>query len=332
MHLPNVMAAIEIAQPGGPESLRLTTRHTPTPSADEVLIRVASAGLNHGDLMQRRGFYSPPQGTTDIPGLEVAGTVAAVGPDVQEWSEGDRVCALLAGGGYAEYAAAPAGQCLPVPESMDIHSAAALPEALFTCWTTLIDDGKLAPGEDLLVHGGASGIGTMAIQMAKLLGSNVFATAGTPEKCEVCQRLGADLAINYKHQDFVAAIQEHTGGRGVDVVLDMVGGDYVARDMEAMAPKGRHVTIGLLSGVAEATVPMPQLIAKQLVLTASTLRGRTVGEKRAIRDRLLEKLWPAVKEGRILPVIHACMPLAEAAEAHRLMEEGKHIGKILLTV
>lgn len=331
MTVPPTMKAVEVSHPGGPEVLHLVDRPTPQPAPGEMLIRVEAAGLNNGDLMQRRGFYSPPPGITDIPGLEVAGTVAALGEGVAGWALGDRVCALLAGGGYAEYAVAPEGQCLPVPKGMDMVHAAGLPETLFTCWTTLIDDGDLKARDIFLVHGGTSGIGTMAIPLAKALGATVITTAGSDEKCDACRKLGADLAINYKAEDFGTAIAGRYGGNSVNLVLDMIGGDYVGRDIQIMARKGRHVSIGLLSGTADATISMAAVLMKQLVITGSTLRSRSPEEKRSIRDRLVRAVWPQVEAGAIAPVIHASFPLADAPDAHRALETGGHIGKIILT-
>lgn len=331
MTVPSNMKAVEVSQPGGPEVLRVVERPVPQPAAGEILIRVEAAGLNNGDMMQRRGFYHPPPGITDIPGLEVAGTVAAIGNGVSGWASGDRVCALLAGGGYAEYAVAPEGQCLPIPDSMNAVQAAGLPETLFTCWTTLIDDGGLKAGDLFLVHGGSSGIGTMAVPLAKALGATVVTTAGSEEKCDACRKLGADVAINYRTEDFAAVIRDRFGENSVNVVLDMVGGDYVGRDIQIMARKGRHVSIGLLSGTADATISMAAVLMKQLIITGSTLRSRTPEEKRDIRDRLVKAVWPMVADGRIYPVIHASFPLADAPDAHRALEAGGHIGKIVLT-
>ena len=330
MSVPMTMTAIEIATFGGPEVLRPVDRPTPQPAPGEILIRVAAAALNRGDTMQRKGFYPPPPGITDIPGLEVAGHVAALGADVSGWSVGDPVCALLAGGGYAQYAVAPAGQCLPIPARLTMAQAGGLPETIFTCWTTLIDDGRLKAGETLLIHGGSSGIGTTGIPLAKALGATVYATAGSPEKCAACRALGADLAIDYKAEDFVEVIGKT--GREVDVVLDMVGGDYVGRDMQIMARRGRHVSIGLLSNTYDATIPMAMLLAKQLVITGSTLRGRTPEQKAAIGAQLREIVWPMIEDGRFAPVVHATFPLAQAADAHRALEDGGHIGKIVLTI
>lgn len=328
--LPATMIAIEIVRPGGPEVLQPAEQPVPRPTANEILIRVSAAGLNRGDLMQRMGYYPPPPGITDIPGLEVAGRVAAIGEAVSGWKIGDEICALLAGGGYAQYVVAPAPQCLPIPAGLSMVEAGGLPETLFTCWTTLIDDGRLAAGETLLIHGGASGIGTMGMALAKALGATVFVTAGSEEKCAACRALGADLAINYKTEDYVGKIKAATGGRGIDVVLDMVAGDYLPRDMEIMAHRGRHVSIAALRGI-EAKISIAPLLQKRLVLTGATLRGRTIAEKGAIAIRLREIVWPMIAAGRIKPVIHRAFPLADAADAHRALEVGDHIGKIVLT-
>jgi putative PIG3 family NAD(P)H quinone oxidoreductase len=280
--------------------------------------------------MQRQGYYPPPPGASDIPGLEVAGRIAALGAGVQGWQVGDRVCAILAGGGYAEYAVAPAVQCLPIPAGLSMTEAGALPETLFTCWTNLIDDGHLAAGETLLIHGGASGIGTTGIQLAKALGATVFVTAGSAEKCAACRKLGADLAIDYKSEDFVAVINRVTAGRGVDVVLDMVGGDYVRRSMEIMAKGARHISIGIMT-TPDATLSVPPIIMKRLTLTGSTLRGRTPAEKGVIAEALRQRFWPAIEQGKLKPVVHESFSLAQAADAHRALEAGNHIGKIVLT-
>ncbi|MDB5395778.1 MAG: NAD(P)H-quinone oxidoreductase [Rhodospirillales bacterium] len=325
------MTVIEISEPGAPEVLKPAERPTPRPAAGEILIRVEAAGINRPDLLQRQGNYPPPPGASDIPGLEVAGTVAALGAGVTGWTVGDAVCALLAGGGYAEYAAVPAVQCLPVPTGLSMVEAAALPETLFTCWTNLVDGGHLGAGQTVLIHGGSSGIGTTGIQLAKLLGARVFTTAGSPEKCAACRGLGADLAINYKVEDFVKAVKDASGGRGVDVVLDMVGGDYVRRNIETLAPGGRHVSIASLGGT-EATFPIFRVMQKRLVLTGSTLRARSPAEKGAIADSLYRTVWPAIAAGRLRPLIHATFPFAQAAYAHRALEAGDHIGKIVLTI
>ena len=323
------MTCIEIAAPGGPEVLRLGERPTPAPAPDEVLIAVAAAGVNHADLLQRRGRYPPPPGASDVPGLEVAGTVAAVGAGVEGWRPGDAVCALLAGGGYAAYCAVPSGQVLPVPAGLDALAAAALPEAVFTVWTNLFDRARLAAGERLLVHGGASGIGTTAIQLAVALGARVFATAGTPEKCAACERLGAERAIDYRAADFVAEIEALAGG--VDVILDMVGGDYLARNLGLLASEGRLVQIAFLGG-AQAEVDLAAVMRKRLTITGSTLRARAVEDKAAIAAAVAARVWPLVEAGALAPVIDAVFPLAEAAAAHRRLESGEHIGKIVLRV
>ena len=325
------MTAVEITQPGAPEVLVPAERPRPAPAAGEVLIKVAAAGVNRPDVMQRLGHYPPPPGITDIPGLEVAGTVEAVGAGVSDWKPGDRVCALVAGGGYAEYCVAPAPQCLPVPAGMDFVHAAAIPETFFTVWTNVFERGRLALGESLLVHGGASGIGTTAIQLAHALGSRVFATAGSAEKCSACEKLGAERGINYKTEDFVAAVKPLTDGRGVDVVLDMVGGDYVPRNMDALAMDGRLVSIAVMNGV-KATINILTMMQKRLTLTGSTLRTRPIAEKGAIADALRQHVWPLLEAGKAAPVIHATFPLADAAAAHRVMESGTHIGKLVLVV
>jgi NADPH:quinone reductase len=331
MGLPDVMNAVEIASPGGPEVLKPTRRPVPRPGPEEVLIEVAAAGVNRPDVLQRLGRYEPPPGTSDLPGLEVAGRVVGIGAQVSGFREGDRVCALLAGGGYAEYVAAPAPQCLPIPGDLSLDEAACLPETFFTVWTNVFDRGRLQPGETLLVHGGSSGIGTTAIQMAKAFGAKVFATAGSPEKCKACEALGADRAIDYKQEDFVAVIRRETDGRGVDVVLDMVGGDYIPRSLEILATEGRHVSIAFLQG-SKVTLNFFPVMSKRLTLTGSTLRPRSVAQKGAIAASLREKVWPLVAEGRIRPVIHARFALAEASQAHALMESSAHIGKIVLVV
>ena len=328
---PAEMTVIEISTPGGPEVLTPVRRPVPEPAPGEVLIVVAAAGINRPDLMQRQGNYPPPPGASDIPGLEAAGTVAALGEGATGFAVGDKVCALLAGGGYAEYVAVPAPQCLPLPQGLTMVEAAALPETLFTCWTNLIDGGHLKAGETVLIHGGSSGIGTTGIQLAKALGATVFVTAGSPEKCDSCRKLGADLAINYKSEDFVVAVKQATGKRGVDVVLDMVGGDYVRRNIEILAQGGRHVSIATQGGV-EATIPIFKMMQKRLILTGSTLRPRSAVEKGRIAEALLEKAWPIIAAGKLKPIIHATFPLDQAAEAHRALEDGDHVGKFVLTV
>ncbi len=329
--LPAAMTAIEIAEPGGPEVLKPVERPRPEPGHGEVLIRVAAAGVNRPDLLQRTGGYPPPPGASDIPGLEVAGEVVALGPGVDALAPGAEVCALVAGGGYAEYCVAPAAQCLPFPKGYDAIRAAALPETFFTVWTNVFQRAGLEAGERFLVHGGSSGIGTTAIQIAAARGARVFATAGTAEKCAACLRLGAERAINYRSEDFVAAVKEATGGEGVDVILDMVGGDYVARDIKALRTGGRLVFIAFLGG-SRVEIDLLPVMLKRLTITGSTLRPRGVEEKGAIAAELAAEVWPLLDAGRIAPVIDSTFPLAEAAEAHRRMESGAHIGKIVLTV
>jgi putative PIG3 family NAD(P)H quinone oxidoreductase len=326
--LPDTMAAIEIAAPGGPEVLQPTRRPLPRPAEREVLIRVRAAGVNRPDVLQRRGRYAPPPGASDLPGLEVAGEVVGSGGG-SEWREGDRVTALVAGGGYAEYAIAPAPQCLPIPAGFDFIQAAALPETFFTVWSNVFERGRLAPGETFLVHGGASGIGTTAIQLARAFGARVYATAGSPEKCAFCVTLGADRAFDRTREDFVVGLRQATGGRGVDVILDMVGGEYVAQNVAALAEQGRLVQIAYLKG-SKVELDLEPLMRRRLTLTGSTLRPRSVAEKGAIATALREKVWPLLESGHVKPVIHARFPLAEAAEAHRVMEENAHIGKLVL--
>lgn len=325
------MIAIEISTFGDPDVLVPVRRQRPTPGAGEVLIKVAAAGVNRPDVMQRRGGYPPPRGASDIPGLEVAGTIAGIGPEAGDWKIGDRVCALVAGGGYAEYSVAPAPQCLPVPRGLGMTAAAAIPETFFTVWTNVFERGRLKPGESILVHGGSSGIGTTAIQLARALGSRVFATAGSAKKCAACEELGAERAINYRETDFVAAVKDLTAPSGVDVVLDMIGGDYVARNMEILATDGRLVQIGVQGG-ATAQVDLVRLLRRRLTLTGSTLRARSVVEKGAIAQAVEAHVWPLLESGAVKPIIYRTFPLRAAAEAHRLMESSEHIGKIVLTV
>ncbi len=325
------MTAVEITAPGGPEVLKPATRPRPQPGPGEVLIEVAAAGINRPDVLQRTGNYNPPPGASDIPGLEIAGRIVEVAGEVGAWKVGDRVCALVAGGGYAEFCVAPAVQCLPVPEGLSLIGAAALPETFFTVWSNVFDRGRLASGESLLVHGGSSGIGTTAIQLGKAFGARVFTTAGNAKKCDACLALGAERAINYRDEDFVAIVKEATGGRGVDVVLDMVGGDYVPRSVDCMAVDGRHVSIAFLRG-AKTTINLEPIMRKRLTMTGSTLRPRPIADKAAIAGRLLEAVWPKLAAGSIRPVIHATFPLAEAAAGHALLETSTHIGKIMLVV
>ena len=331
MSVPREMTAIEITAPGGPEVLRPGTRPVPEAQAGEVLIRVAAAGVNRPDLMQRTGSYPPPPGASDIPGLEVAGEVVSLGTGVRGLSPGDRVCALVSGGGYAHYCTAPAPQCLPVPGELSDVQAAALPETFFTVWTNVFERGGLKRGEHFLVHGGTSGIGTTAIQLARAFGASVYATAGSEEKCAACRSLGADKAFNYREQDFVPRVLEATAGAGVDVILDMVGGDYLARNLKCLAPGGRLVQIALLRG-AKTEINLASIMMRRLTLTGSTLRPRSVAEKATIAAALRERVWPLLAGGGVRPVMHATFPLEEAAEAHRLMESGAHIGKIVLEV
>ena len=325
------MIAIEIREPGGPEVLVPVERPTPSPAAGEILIKVAAAGVNRPDVFQRRGNYAPPPGASDIPGLEVAGTVDRIGADVTGWKIGDAVCALVSGGGYAEYCVAPAPQCLPVPRALDFVSAAAIPETFFTVWTNVFDRGRLAAGESILVHGGSSGIGTTAIQLARARGARVFATAGSAEKCAACERLGAERAINYKETDFLDAVKAATDGRGVDLVLDMVGGDYFARNIDALAMEGRLVEIATLHG-AKAELTIPLIMQRRLTITGSTLRPRSVAEKGAIAARGPRARVAAVRVRRGEAGHLQTVPLAAAAAAHRVLEAGAHIGKVVLIV
>jgi NADPH2:quinone reductase len=323
------MIAIEISKPGQPDVLKPVERPDPVPRAGEVLITVAAAGVNRPDVMQRRGRYPAPPGASDIPGLEVSGTIAAVGDGVTDWRVGDPVCALLAGGGYATLAVAPAPQCLPIPASVDLIASAAIPETFFTVWTNVFDRGRLKAGEIALFHGGSSGIGTTAIQLAAARGARVFTTAGSDEKCRACEKLGAERAINYRTDDFVEMTQKLTGGRGVDLILDMVGGEYVARNLAALAVEGRLVQIGLMGGEA-APLDFRRILGQRLTVTGSTLRPRAVAEKGQIAAALREQVWPLLEQGRVKPIIYRTFPLKEAAAAHRLMESSEHIGKILL--
>jgi putative PIG3 family NAD(P)H quinone oxidoreductase len=324
------MLYIACPTPGDSSALVLAEAPAPVPGPDDVLIRVTAAGVNRADLLQRMGRYDPPSGASPIIGLEVAGTVAARGRAVTAWSVGAAVCALVAGGGYAEYCVAPAAQCLPVPAGLTPVQAAALPEACFTVWTNVVERGRLRSGETLLVHGGASGIGTLAIQLAHARGARVFATAGTAAKCQACEALGA-TAINYRETDFVAAIARLTDGRGVDLILDMVGGPYLERNLQALAVDGRLVHIAHMQG-NRVEIDLAAIMRKRLTVTGSTLRGRSVAEKGAIARALHAEVWPLVESGRVRPVVYRTFPLAEAAAAQRLMESDEHTGKIVLTV
>jgi putative PIG3 family NAD(P)H quinone oxidoreductase len=324
------MRAIEISKPGPPEVLKPVERPDPSPAAGEVRIRVAAAGVNRPDILQRRGAYPPPVGASDLPGLEVAGTIDAVGSGVVDWRVGDRVCALLAGGGYATLCTSPAVQCLPVPAGMDLVTAAAIPETFFTVWTNVFDRGRLRAGESALFHGGSSGIGTTAIQLAAARGARVFATAGSDDKCRACEQLGAERAINYRTEDFVDVIKQVTGGRGVDVILDIVGGEYIARDLVALAVEGRLVVIGFMGGDS-ATIDFRRVLGRRLTITGSTLRPRSPAEKGEIAAALRREVWPLLERGAVKPVVYRTFPLDEAAAAHRLMESSEHVGKIILT-
>lgn len=324
------MRAVEISEHGGPEVLRVAERPDPVTGPGEVLIDVHAAGVNRPDAMQRLGLYPPPKGASDIPGLEVAGRVAAIGSGVARWREGDAVMALLSGGGYAERVAVPEPQCLPIPAGLSMVEAAAIPETFFTVWTNVFDRGRLQPGESLLVHGGASGIGTTAIQLAKAFGSTVYATAGSDERCRALEALGAAAAINYRTESFPDRIRDLTGKRGVDVILDIVGGPYVAPNLASLAREGRLVMIGFMQG-SDAAFDARPIILKRLTIAGSTLRIRTPEEKGAIARRLETHVWPLLSAGTVRPIIHATFPLEGAADSHRALDEG-HVGKIVLTV
>jgi NADPH:quinone reductase len=331
MSVPLEMTVVEIAAPGGPEQLKPKQRPVPRPGDGEVLVRVAAAGVNRPDVMQRQGRYPPPAGASDLPGMEIAGTIVALGPNVSGLSMGDEVTALLPGGGYAEYAVAAAPLCLPLPSGISMVEAAAIPETFFTVWTNLFDRGRCKAGDTVLIHGGTSGIGTTAIQLAAAWGARVFATAGSDHKVQACVRLGAIRGINYRTEDFVEVMRAETGGKGVDITLDIVAGSYVARNLEVAAIEGRVVVISLLGG-SRAEINMGLILTKRLTLTGSTLRPRTVAQKAEVADAVRKNVWPLLAAGRVRPVIHATFPLAQAAEAHRLMETSNHIGKIVLTV
>ena len=325
------MRCVEIREPGGPEVLEIAERPDPAPGPGEVLIAVVAAGVNRPDVLQRRGGYPPPKGASDLPGLEVSGTVLEVGDGVPRSRIGEAVCALVPGGGYATRCVAASELSLPVPEGLDIVSSAGLPETCFTVWTNVFDRGRLAAGETALFHGGSSGIGTTAIQMAAARGARAIVTAGSDEKCQACLDLGASAAINYRDRDFVDEVRRLTDGRGVDLILDIVGGSYVPRNLAALAVEGRLVLIGLMAGEPEAPVDFRKVLGRRLTITGSTLRPRSVAEKAVIARSVLAEVWPLVSDGRVRPVVHRTFPLAEAAAAHRLMETSDHIGKILLT-
>lgn len=324
------MKAVEISQPGAPEVLKAVERPMPEAGPGEVLIKVSAAGVNRPDVFQRKGNYPPPAGASDLPGLEVAGEIVAGDAAAGGFKVGEKVCALLAGGGYAEYCVAPVEQCLPIPAGLSELEAAGLPETYFTVWSNVFDRGRLAAGETLLVHGGASGIGTTAIQLAKAMGHTVFATAGSDDRVKAIEELGADLGINYRSQDFVEEVKKATGGRGVDVILDMVAGDYVLRNINCLADDGRIVIIATLGGI-KAEIDAGQVLRRRLTVTGSTLRPRPVAFKGAIAKNLRELVWPLLEAGKIRPIIHATFPLAEAYKAHAMMESGDNIGKIILT-
>jgi NADPH2:quinone reductase len=325
------MQVVDAATPGGPEMLVWAERPLPSVGDDDVLIEVAAAGVNRADILQRRGFYPSPAGAPSNPGLEVAGTVAALGRNVSEFKLGDAVCALLQGGGYSEYCSVHSGQVLPVPGKLTLTEAAALPEAYFTVWSNVFEFGRLQPGELLLVHGGSSGIGTTAIQLGKVLGSTVYTTAGTDDKCRFCEQLGAARAINYKTQDFVAVVAEVTGKAGVNVVLDMVGGSYLERNVKALATEGRLVIIATQAG-REGQLDISRVMQQRLVITGSTLRARSVEFKRQIKAKLLRHVWPLLAQGSLRPIVDKVFSLHDAAQAHRYMESGAHQGKIVLTL
>lgn len=325
------MQIIHVPRPGGPEALVPGERPMPQPGVNECLIKVAAAGLNRADVMQRQGKYPPPPGAPDYPGLEVSGTIVSVGSAVKGFHEGDRVCALLSGGGYAEYCVAPEGQVLPIPTGVSLVDAAALPEAYFTVWSNVFNQGALQPGESLLVHGGSSGIGTTAIQLAVAFGNAVFVTAGSQEKCNFCESLGARKAINYKTQDFVAEIMQATSKAGVNVVLDMIAGEYVQKNLDVLAPRGRLVIIATQGGI-RAQINVLPVMTRRLSLTGSTLRPQPVAFKAKIKEELLQRVWPLFASGKLRPVVDRVFPLAEAAQAHARMESSEHVGKILLQI
>jgi putative PIG3 family NAD(P)H quinone oxidoreductase len=331
MSLPTEMQVVEIAAPGGPEQLKPAMRPLPHPGAGEVLVRVAAAGVNRPDVMQRQGRYPPPAGASDLPGMEIAGEIVELGPDVSAWALGDQITSLLPGGGYAAYAIAAAPLCMRLPAGLSMVEAAAIPETYMTVWTNLFERGGCKAGDTVLIHGGTSGIGTTAIQLAAAWGARVFATAGSPEKARACEKLGAERGIDYRSEDFVAVIRAATGGYGIDITLDMVAGSYVQRNLDIAAMEGRVVTISMLGG-SRAEINMNTVLPKRLTLTGSTLRSRTVAQKAAVADAMQRNVWPLLSEGRARPVIYKTFPLSQASEAHRLMESSAHIGKIVLTI
>jgi len=328
--VPDIMTAVEIVQWGGPEVLQTCRRPTPQPGPGEVVIKVAAAGVNRPDVMQRKGLYPPPAGASDIPGLEIAGEVAALGEGVHRPIIGEPVCALVTGGGYAEYCLAAAALCLPIPKGLDPIEAAAIPETFFTVWTNVFERGRLKAGESVLIHGGSSGIGTTVIQLARAFGADVFVTAGSVEKCRFCEQLGA-RAINYREEDFVDRIRILTESKGVDLILDMIGGPYLQRNLSCLAADGRLVVIAVQGG-PKTEINLLPIFLNRLTLTGSTLRPRSVEEKGSIAEALRQKVWPLLESGQIKPIVHSVFSLAEASEAHRLMESCRHIGKIVLSV
>jgi NADPH2:quinone reductase len=325
------MRAVEISQPGGPEVLKLTDVPKPAPKPNEIVVKVAAAGVNRPDVLQRMGLYPVPSGASPLPGLEIAGEVVQLGSEAKNWKVGDRVCALANGGGYAEFCAVPAVQALPIPKNLSMADAASLPETFFTVWSNVYDRGRLAPGESLLVQGGTSGIGVTAIQMAAAIGNRVFATAGSDDKVAACVRLGAEKAFNYKTQDWVAEVRAATGGKGVNVILDMVGGDYVPRELKCLAEEGRLVFIAFLRG-PKTELPIVDVMSKRLTITGSTLRPRNAEFKGYVAKNLREKIWPLIESGHIKPQVYKTFALEQAGEAHRLMESSQHIGKLVLTL
>lgn len=330
--LPSSMRYVDIATFGPPEGMRLASGPLPAVRAGEILVRVEAAGINRPDVAQRQGTYPPPKDASPVPGLEVAGTIVALGTGVNGFSIGQQVCGLANGGGYAQYCTLPAGQALPFPAGYDAVRAAALPETFFTVWANLFEMAGLTEGESVLIHGGTSGIGTTAIQLAKAFGATVYTTAGSAEKCEACVKLGAKRAINYREEDFAAVIREETGGRGVDAILDMIGAAYLEKNLAALARDGCLSIIAFLGGAVAEKVNLTPVMVKRLTITGSTMRPRSAGEKQAIRDALLSEVWPLLESGRVAPVIHTVLPLVEVVQGHRIMEESNHIGKIIMTV
>lgn len=331
MNLPAKMRAVEISKPGGPEVLKIAERPLPQPKPHEILVKVAAAGVNRPDILQRMGLYAVPPDASDLPGLEIAGTVATVGANVKMWKVGDQVCALVHGGGYAEYCVVPEVQALPVPKDLSLTEAASLPETFFTVYSNVFDRGGLKAGETFLVQGGSSGIGVTAIQMAAAMGARVFATAGTDEKCAACVKLGAEKAFNYKTGDWAEELKAATGGKGANVILDMAGGDFVPKELKSLADEGRLVMIAFLRG-NKTEIDLNEIMRKRLQITGSTLRPRPIEFKGQVAKSLRERIWPLIDAGKIKPVLYKTFPLAEASEAHKLMETSQHIGKIVLTV